>query len=158
MRFFLILPLTIALAQPALALSCLEPDIARDFTTAAESDDSYVLVKGDLFFDEAALPKRDLSVEREPPATDIAGWLDGYSLTPDGFTRRFQRDVILRIECLGPWCGGITKGEYLVFLKREETSFVASVSPCGGFAYKDPRPEQEATVLACMRGEPCDPS
>lgn len=155
MRLGVALALTLGCVQPAWSLSCLQPDIARDFMFAAESDDSYLLVKGDLFFDEAALPQNDLSAERQPSDIEIPAWLDGYSLTRDGFTRRFERDVILRVECHGPWCGGITKGEYLAFLKREDTDFVISVSPCGGIAYKDPRPEQEATVTACMRGEPC---
>lgn len=149
--------LLMALAQPAHALSCAPPDIARDFQRAAQSDDAYIIVKGDLFFDEAKLPDRtDLRTSRKRDTTDIEGWLAGYSLTKDGFTKRFERDVILRVSCLGPWCGGTTKGEHLAFLKQEKLQWVVQISPCPGMTYASPTAEQEQKALSCFRGEDCN--
>ncbi|MFP7674752.1 hypothetical protein ACG74X_15495 [Marivita sp. S0852] len=132
-------------------------DIARDFNRAAASEDAYIIVKGDVVFDETALPKRDFTDQsRTRPQTDIPAWFDGYSLTQEGFTRRFQRDIVLRVTCTGPWCGGASKGAYLAFLKRENDSFVMMAMPCGGMSYKNPTPEHESRVLSCFRGEGCD--
>ncbi|MCK0151682.1 hypothetical protein MWU54_16690 [Marivita sp. S6314] len=145
-----------ALAGPVWALSCLPNDIARDFNRAAASEDAYIVVKGALFFDETALPKTDFTNQtRTPPQTDIPAWLDGHSLSQAGFDRRFQRDIILRVTCAGPWCGGAAKGPYLAFLKREGTSFVMMATACGSMSYPDPTPGHEARVLSCMRGEGC---
>lgn len=149
--------LAILLAQPAWALSCMRPDIARDYAFAAESEDSYIVVKGDLFFDESALPKTDMRHgKRLPETTDIPAWLNGHSLTPDGFIHRFERDVVLRITCLASWCGATEKGEHLAFAKKEGTGFVIRLGPCGGMAYRDPTSEQEDTVTSCMRGKKCE--
>ncbi|HKK97004.1 MAG TPA: hypothetical protein VJ928_02410 [Marivita sp.] len=158
MRWALISALCLTAAQPAWSLSCLRPDIARDFADAAASEDSYILVKGKLFFDETKLPKRgDGSPSDMPEGADIPAWFDGYSLTPDGFTRRFQRDVILRVTCVASWCGSTSNGEHLAFLKRADTDFIMQLDPCGGMTYRDPTREQERTVTRCMRGEGCDP-
>lgn len=158
MRWALIAALGLTVAQPAWSLSCLRPDIARDFANAAASEDSYILVKGDLFFDETKLPRReDATPSQMPEGADIPAWFDGYSLTSDGFTRRFQRDVILRVNCVASWCGSTSKGAHLAFLKRADTDFIMQIGPCGGMAYRDPTPGQERTVTSCMRGEGCDP-
>ena len=148
--------LACTLAQPAWSLSCAPSDIARDFHRAAKSDDSYIVVRGDLFFDETALPHRqDQRQSRQRDKTDVEAWLTGYSLTKDGFTRRFERDVTLRVSCLGPWCGGTVKGPHLAFLRLEDRNWVLQLSPCPGMAYANPTPEQEEKALACFRGEPC---
>lgn len=148
--------LAIILAQPALALSCLPADIARDFNRAAQSDDSYIVVRGDLFFDETELPgnmELDATAQRE--GREIAGWLKGKSLTRDGFTKTFERDVVLRVSCIGPWCGGAAKGPYLTFLRQEGRNWIMDLHPCPGMSYADPTPEQEQSVRACLRGAPC---
>ena len=155
-RLGLVLAALIALAQPAVALSCMAPDIARDYQRAAQSNDTYIIVKGDLFFDETELPDRtDQRTSRARNSVDIDGWLAGYSLTKDGFTKRFERDVILRVSCLGPWCGGTAKGEHLAFLKQEDRQWVVKISPCPGMTYASPTAEQEQKALACFRGEDC---
>ena len=156
MRTVLVLLGLLALAQPAFALSCLAPDIARDYHKAAQSDDTYIIVKGDLFFDETELPDRtDQRSSRARDMIDIDGWLAGYSLTKDGFTKRFERDVILRVSCLGPWCGGTSKGEHLAFLKQEALTWVMQISPCPGMTYAAPTDAQEQEALDCFRGKSC---
>jgi len=156
MRLAVALAVAVALAQPALALSCMAPDIARDYASAAQSDDRYIIVKGDLFLDETALPDRvGQSQTSRHDSRDIAGWLAGHSLTRDGFAKPFERDVILRVSCVGPWCGGTVKGEHLAFLKQEDQHWVMQIAPCPGMTYADPTQELEETVLGCIRGETC---
>ena len=148
--------LAACLAQPAWSLSCVAPDIARDFTRAAESGDIYIVVKGDLFFNETALPGGfDRGAMQQREGVEIPAWLKGRSLTPDGFTKTFERDVILRVSCIGPWCGSAARGEHLAFLRQERQNWVIDLSPCPGMIYAQPTPEQEATVKACFRGEQC---
>lgn len=145
-----------ALAQPALALSCRAPDIARDYQRAAESEDTYIIVKGDLFFDEAELPDRmDQRTSRSRDSVDVAAWMVGHSLTKDGFTKRFERDVTLRVSCLGPWCGSTSKGDHLAFLKLEDRNWVMELNPCLGMTYGMPTAEQEQQALDCFRGDTC---
>lgn len=149
--------LALSLAAPAWALSCVAPDIARDFKRAAASDESYIVVRGDLFLDEDALPGRlDRGATQQRDGLEIAGWLKGKSLTRDGFTRAFERDVILRVSCIGPWCGSTIKGPHLAFLRQEAMTWVIDLSPCPGMAYANPTPGQEAKVQSCFRGEACD--
>lgn len=144
------------MSQPAFALSCMAPDLARDYAHAAQSDDTYILVRGQLYFDEAALPDRtDERTSRGRVSFDIEGWLAGHSLTDEGFSKPFERDVILRVSCLGPWCGGTAKGEHLAFLRQEDRQWVMELNPCPGMTYAHPSAEQEATALACFRGEDC---
>jgi hypothetical protein len=156
MRIGVVLAGLFALAQPAVALSCMAPDIARDYQQAAQSDDTYIVVKGNLFFDETVLPDRiDQRTSRARDSVDVEGWLAGFSLAKNGFTRRFERDVILRVSCLGPWCGGTVKGEHLAFLKQEDHQWIMQINPCPGMTYATPTAEQEQTALACFRGEGC---
>lgn len=156
MRWALAVALTVSVAQPASALSCLRPDIAQDYAFAAASKDRYIIVKGNLVFDETLLPKRDADLSKRPDAnTDIPAWFDGYSLTPDGFDRRFQRDIVLRVACLASWCGRTEQGEHLAFLKQEGTQFVMRLGPCPGMVYPDPTVDLETTVTACMTDQNC---
>jgi hypothetical protein len=158
MRLVAGVALCLALAQPAWALSCMAPDMSRDYARAAQSDETYIVVKGDLHFDETALPDRaDERQSRQRDSIDIPGWLAGRSLTADGFTKPFERDVILRVSCLGPWCGGTEKGPHLAFLKQEDRQWVMEIGPCLGMTYFDPTKAQEATVAGCFRGKTCAP-
>lgn len=146
------------MAQPVWSLSCLRPDIARDYAFAATSDDRFIIVKGQLSFDGSALPKRNPDIyERPSPETEVTAWFDGYSLTPEGFVRRFERDVLLRVVCLGQWCGGTEPGQHLAFLKQEDTRFVIRLGPCGGMVYRDPSEAIEAKVIQCINGGQCVP-
>ena len=154
----LLAALWIVLSGPASALSCLAPSVARDYVRAAQSDDSYIVVKGELFFDEDALPQRMGQRSVRPENTvDIPGWLAGKSLTVDGFSKPFERDVVLRVSCVGPWCGSTVNGPHLAFLKREGRSWVMQISACPGMSYADPSPEMEKTALDCFRGTACAP-
>ncbi|SHH65566.1 hypothetical protein [Marivita hallyeonensis] len=157
MRVIWGLILSLLMVQQAAALSCLAPNIARDYANAAASEDTYIVVKGQLFFDEAELPNRvDQRNARNGDSVDIPGWLAGQSLTADGFSRAFERDVILRVSCLGPWCGGTAKGDHLAFLKQEDQQWVMELSPCPGMTYQNPTEDQLSQVQSCFVGEACE--
>ncbi|MFP7569244.1 hypothetical protein [Marivita sp. S2033] len=144
-------------AVPAWSLSCSAPDIARDYQRASKSAESYIVVMGDLSFDESGLPETDWQNQRQTsPITDIDGRLSGHSLTRDGFTHHFDRDITLRVTCLGPWCGGVSEGLHLTFLKQDGASLVMEVGPCPGWTYPNPSQETVERVISCLRGGTCE--
>ena len=150
---------TLCLPLPALALSCMPYDIVSAYKDAEKSDDSFVVVLGDLTFDKSALPVVDMDHQADTPAdTFFQGRLVGNALTLDGFETPFEMDIAINVQCFGPWCGSLTPDtEYLGFLKRTEGGLLLETNPCGGYAFGEPQPEDVAKVLACARGESCTP-
>ena len=142
---------------PALALSCMPADVAREFRQAESDEDAWLIVLGRMTFDESRLPREDLS-QQQPPQTDIPARISGRSLGPDGFAQPFERNITLRALCLGPWCAGAESGEdYLMFLEQEGEGYIALASPCPGFIYPRPTAEQIETVTSCFTGGRCEP-
>lgn len=158
MRFALTLVLSV-LAAPALALSCLPPDVARTYKQAEEAEAAYVVVLGRLTFDESRLPEVDMARQQDtPPETLIPARIAGKSLSRAGFGTAFDREITLNARCFGPWCAGARSGtEYLAFLERTERGYVLSLDPCGGFGFAEPRAEMIERVIGCFRGETCEP-
>lgn len=145
------------LAGPALALSCLAPDVMRSYAEAAASEKEYVVVHGTLSFDEAQLPPEDLLQNDKPPETDIPARLSGTYLTEAGFEETFDRPVTLRALCLGPWCGRPASGsDYLAFLEKAGDGFLLEINPCGGFEFADPDTAMLDKVAQCFRTGDCE--
>ncbi|MFZ5964174.1 hypothetical protein ACOXXX_14605 [Thalassococcus sp. BH17M4-6] len=146
------------LAGGAQALSCMAPDVARDYLTADAAPEPYFVMLGTLQFDPALLPVRDGQGRGAANATDIPARLTGRSLTTDGFTRDVSRDVTLRVLCLGPWCAGAESGtRYLAFLRQDGDRLIAEANPCGGMLYVKPTVQQLKAVRACAKGD-CTPA
>lgn len=145
-RLVLILAFGLA-AQPALALSCMRPDVVRDFQEAEASEDTWIVVSGRLGFDRSALPGGGSGIERE---REVAAHFTGQSLTGDGFTAPFDRDITLRVTCAGPWCGTVAPGEYLAFLKVEDEDYTMIAGPCPARLHPDPTDAMKADVTRCM--------
>ncbi|WP_417603898.1 hypothetical protein [Primorskyibacter flagellatus] len=147
--------LLMLVAGQANALSCMRPDVARDYAQAASADETYFVVTGMLSFDPSGLPVVDYDNQSAtPPETDIAAHLTGKTLTSGGFTAEFDRDVILRVHCFGPWCASPQPDtRYLSFVESTEQGLVMHVDPCGGLSHPEPTPEMQARVLACTTGD-----
>ena len=142
---------------PALALSCLRPDVARTYTRAAEAEKSYVVVLGEVRFDEALLPETD-GTQHDRRNVTIPARLEGVSLSKAGFTTPFARNITLEVACFGPWCGGAQSGaQYLAFLEKRGGRYVMIADPCGSWAFAKPTKAQVQQVERCMRGLDCAP-
>ncbi|UWQ13847.1 hypothetical protein K3556_13060 [Aliiroseovarius sp. M344] len=151
------LAVMIGLPLPALALSCMPYNAISAFQDAAKSSDDYVVVLGNLSFDEKHLPQVDWNRQEDvKPDNYLTGRIAGKSLTRSGFTNAFQRQIDINVQCFGPWCGGLSTGRTLVFLKRKDRAYLLETNPCGGFAHGDPSNETLNKIEACMRGERCD--
>ena len=139
----------------ATALSCIQPDVTNDYGRAAASEDEHIVVLGDLMFAEQHFPEPEDINEPTQNGAEIIGWFNGHSLSPGGFDRRFERDVTLRFSCAGPWCGGTAPGTHMAFLKREGSSYIMTLGPCGGMVYRDPTEVQKSQAISCMRNKDC---
>lgn len=74
------------MAGPASALSCMAPDVAETYLRADASEKIYVVVHGQIVFDEARLPVTDWDRQENTPArTPIPAQMTGKSLGPGGF-------------------------------------------------------------------------
>ncbi len=124
MRILLALLLTI-LASPAVALSCLPYNAVQAFLDAKNSPDPYLVVLGTLSFDEEHLPKVDWNKqENVKPDNVFPAYLAGHSLARRGFVLPFREDIMVNVQCAGPWCASLTAGEvYLAFLKQTTDGF-----------------------------------
>ncbi len=157
MKVFLTSMALVLAAGPALALSCLRPDVARTYNQASEAEQAYVVVTGALRFDAARLPEND-GTSQDRRVVTIPARLEGTSLSRAGFTTPFARDISLEVSCFGPWCGGAQSGvEYLVFLEKRGRDYVMVADPCGSWAFPEPSAEQVEQVEACIGGLECAP-
>lgn len=147
------------LSGPALALSCMAPDVAHTFTALDEQPETFVVVHGTLTFDETLLPVTDWeNQDATPPSTSIPAQLTGQSLTRDGFTAPFDRAITFDAVCFGPWCVSAASGsEVMAFVKYEDGAYVFGLGPCYFTGFFDPDQAMLDTATACMRAEACEP-
>ena len=155
-RHTLIAALMAAVASPALALSCVRPDVAATYLRAAEAEETYIVVHGTLQFNQRKLPKA--KGNESPPTTRIPARMTGKALTKSGFDHEFERNITLEVQCFGPWCGGAGSGEtYLAFLQRTGSGYVMVADPCASLSFQNPDPDKLSTVQQCFNGGPCKP-
>ncbi|HBM59440.1 MAG TPA: hypothetical protein DD444_09630 [Citreicella sp.] len=139
-----LLALLLLTASPALALKCLAPDPARDFRAAEADSATWSGVYGwleVLSHPEGAGPGQ--------------ARLTGRSLTTEGFSQPFDRDIALQVSCLGPWCGQVESGPVAALLRHGRAGLVLQVEPCRANLWPDPEPAQIQSLSACMAGA-CD--
>ena len=147
-------------AGPALALSCLAPDITRTYQQAAEAVETYIVVYGQLSFDEDQLPVVDYSNQMDtPPDTLIPARINGKSLTLGGFSTDFDMPITLNAKCFGPWCAQPKSDvPYLAFLERTDDGYTLVLDPCGGFGFARPSEATRQKVAVCFQGGACTPA
>lgn len=144
-------------AGPGLALSCMAPDVARTFARAADAEARYVVVRGRLDFDAAQLPETDWQDQQAtPPHTAIKARITGWALSKSGFDRRFERKIMLDLQCFGPWCASAVPGtDYLGFLEQRPDGYVLVLDPCGGMGFATPTQEMLDRVQTCFQTGVC---
>lgn len=157
-RLLACLPVVLC-AQIAQALSCLPHDVAATYHEAADSDDRFMIVLGEMRFDESLLPKTDLANQNDtPPDTRVPARLKGQALTHSGFLHPYDEEIVLNAQCFGPWCAGAVSGmRYLAFVNLDRDRPEVTVTPCGGFAFGAPSADLEKQVLQCHNGGTCEP-
>ncbi|MBL4812429.1 MAG: hypothetical protein JKX69_08785 [Rhodobacteraceae bacterium] len=152
--------LATALAGPAHALSCMQPDPVFSFQQAEQSDDAYTVLNGTVTFNPNDMPGRDIN--RSPSTPDpapVRAHFEGFYLTQDGaFTTPISRDITLQPVCFGPWCGGLSRSgeDLLAFARIEGSAIIVDLEPCNNWHFTNVRADDLARIGACMRGEACE--
>ena len=151
--------LAAASASPVVALSCMPWGPADAYMQAANSESVFNIIAGELRFDEGLLPKSHAEDPNDtPPLTRIPAQLWGKMLEGKYFSKRVNVPVVLEVECLGPWCGGIPRGaDHLFFAEQRGNELVIRANACGGFAFEDSS-QARRQVLDCHRGKACEPA
>ncbi|TDL79374.1 hypothetical protein E2L08_10125 [Palleronia sediminis] len=140
------------IAGPALSLSCLAPDVARSFKTAAGSDETYAIVLGAFAFDAATPPFDGTALDE----ASIPAQFEGELLAEDGFTRAISGPITLQVSCETGICGTIASGERVLAFVRESTAGpVVELGPCPQWVFPTPESRQIARVIDCATGGPC---
>lgn len=134
-------------AGPVLALSCLEPSVARSFNEARAAAEVYAVVLGRFEFDRADLPSADAE------GVTIPATFAGRVLGSDGFVTEARRPVRLDVTCAMSWCGQIEPGtETLAFVEQGEDGLRVEVSACPRWVFQKPSAEQMEMARSCMAG------
>ncbi|MFL4469723.1 hypothetical protein ACERZ8_07525 [Tateyamaria armeniaca] len=155
---FLVLALMV-LPLPAFALSCMPHRVSDAYLQAANAEEGYVPVLGELNFDPAMVPKVDWEKQTEVPGkTLIPATFKGDALGPRGVPQAFETDVVLEVECAGPWCPKPEPGPVLAFLRKTSHSYVLNTNACGGFLFGAPNDEQIMELRDCLLGRKCESS
>lgn len=139
------------------ALSCMRPDPIETFQRLSEAPESYFVLYGQLRFDEAALPEGVSTDQTREPAP-IAAQFRGKSLGQSGFTNDYFSDVILQIDCAGPWCGSARSGvDAVYFVAASAPPVTMRAGPCGGRIFEEPTEATLDMLTSCMKGGTCRP-
>lgn len=143
--------LTALTVTQATALSCLKPDVAEAYQTAAASEVSYVVLKGKFTF--TPLPKTNEAKDRT-----IEAEFTGRRLTGAGFTQQVSAPVDVTLRCLAEWCGSIQPDtEYIAFVEnRDGEKLIFDVDPCYDLAFYEPSEEDTKRVENCAQGGVCE--
>jgi len=153
---FLVFVLAV-LPIPAFALSCMPHGVTHAYKDAAAAEAGYVPVLGTLDFDPDLLPEVDWSRQGDvPPVTLIPARFEGDALTVRGVAQPFATDVVLEVQCFGPWCPQPRPGKMLGFLRKTSHSYVLHTDACGGYLFGQPTQEQIEQVRDCLAGRRCE--
>jgi hypothetical protein len=146
------------LPLPAFALSCMPHGVTNAYLDAANAEEGYVPVLGTLTFFAKMLPKVDWDHQQNVPAkTLLPARFEGQALNVRGVDQPFATDVVLEVQCSGPWCPAPKPGDVLAFLRKTEHSYVLETNACGGYLFGAPSQEQIEQVRQCLSGRACPP-
>ncbi|MEM7295501.1 MAG: hypothetical protein AAF330_02570 [Pseudomonadota bacterium] len=138
------------------ALSCAPPSLERSFLHADEADAAWWIIEGRISYDASQVPKRDL-LNNFPEDAELPARLEGLGLTGGGFLAPVDMEIILRVTCAGPWCGGNPgDGTAIYFVEEREEGWTHTSSPCPAWSFEASE-DAEARLLSCLEGEACAP-
>ena len=144
---------------PALALSCMVPNLAETYNRLNDAPDVYVLGLGTLSATEDLPPEqRDANGMGQPRTASFA--FDGAFMSVNGLGLPRTVPVEVTTGCAASWCGTFPTEDqkHLVFLRQtSDTGFALEISACGGPMQSDPTEDQINAIKQCMRDGGCGP-
>ncbi|SFS21027.1 hypothetical protein [Yoonia litorea] len=156
-RLLITTVLCAAFATQSVALSCLRPDPIETFKRLAAAEESYFVLRGTLTFDEAALPPSvgDNDMAQPDP---IPGFFVGSGLSKQGFTTDYVGNVLLQVNCAGPWCGSARSNvEAVWFVPFSDPPAILQADPCGSMTFFEPTDAVVTMLESCMADGTCVP-
>ena len=146
-------------ASQSLALTCMAPDVADTFKRYQSVPETYVIVHGVLDFDQSKMPEYGWhDPDAGVPGTRLDARLRGRTLTLQGYSVPFDREIIFNVVCIQSWCPEVETGStVLAFVEVIGGDYVFSLGACFSRGFFDPDEATLDTAKSCMRGEACDP-
>jgi hypothetical protein len=141
--------LTITIASQASALMCMAPSLDESFDLARDAETTYGIFVGSVDVNEVEVKR--LSKDGRSSFETVASF-SGQSLFADGLTSPFERDITVRVDCMGDWCGTASDIENVVFFGKMKSSDDVELiaSACGG-DYYDASEENIALLFERLR-------
>ena len=141
--------LSLALAGPATALSCLQPDIVAAFSDAAAADEVYVIVQGQ--FSDGPGPRPGGTTGGEPRSYEA--YFSGWTIFANGPEERMNAPVRIVETCTAEWCAELPMDtEVLTFLQRDPDGGKPTLllNACQGNLFTDPTEEHIEAITTCF--------
>jgi len=147
----------ILLSGPVFALSCIANTVPDTYKRADASEARYMAVHGTVTFDNALLPVVDWEDQMgTPPDNFIPARFTGKALSKRGFKHNFDEDILLNVQCIGPWCAYAESGQsFLGFVEKSDAGYSLTIGACGGDGFARPTMEMLDQAVSCMRGNSC---
>tara|TARA_R100000322_G_scaffold94439_7_gene59096 strand:+ start:7859 stop:8257 length:399 start_codon:yes stop_codon:yes gene_type:complete len=127
------------------------------YETLDASEKRYVAVRGSFTFDGEGAPEH--YDENAPEEWLTSGHVSGEVLTADGFTTQIDRDIVVVIGCVGPWCAVTEPSEDALMFLRQEAGGAAlylDVGACAPNVFPRAKEADFEAMEACMAGD-CPP-
>lgn len=135
---------------------CYPPDPAGFYRAAAESPRRYRIVRGRFDFDPALLPYGG-QLDFIPHVAPFPAHFEGQVLGAAGFGTDIAFDLRIEPSCIMISCPDFAPGaEVVAFVWQEASGYVLDADPCLAPLFA-PTEDNVAVLLACVRGEECQP-
>lgn len=143
-------------AAPAVALSCLRPDVAQSYKAASEAAEAYIVVHGQLQHDKVSVPER--TQEGGAPETFEARLVGSY-LNGADFSGAFDAPVTVTLNCAVVWCAPLPPqdSDILAFVQKTESGYLIDAQPCQQWLFTAPTAAQIEQITSCHAGGDCTP-
>jgi hypothetical protein len=142
-RFLTAAAAALMLTESALALSCVQPDLARTMEAAKASDDLYYIFVGT--FETPPQPKQDNSLDAlasVKPRADrfVPARFDGVGLSqiPQYDSQLSAMPMEIKLTCAGPWCAAVPAAgkPVIAFVKaRQGQTPLLEIGPCPNYVF-----------------------
>ena len=153
-RFGLTLCL-VGLAGPVRALSCMAPDVVRQYQHISRDETDYILVKGKVALSEAPnAPAKPSGMK--PTEAFTSARATGRALSASGFDVPFDQPITIRATCLAAWCGspeGLSEDTHFLALRIEGEDLILDRDPCGGLVVRWSRQEERRLLDCHLKGK-----
>ncbi len=145
--------LILSLPGPALALSCIVPNLTSTYKELRDVPEAYVIVYGKF----AGIPVR---LSQTGDVEILRYQFSGNAMTRNGIGPAFDHPVVVtrskpRPEFADPGGSIGTNIPVLTFLQKSDEKYLANVSVCSFRQFYNPTKQDLQTIAGCLNGQRC---